>query len=96
MQWRHGTRFDSAPEAVAQHDIVTLAQFFHESRHIGEVVAVVRIAHDDVRTACACDARTQRRPITAFRHANHARAALFRDLNRTVRRPVIRDNDFAA
>src|SRR5260370_18780594 len=95
MQGRHGAWFDFAPEAVAHHDVVAFAQFFHESRHVGEVVAVVRIPHDNEWAAGSGDARAQRRAVPALRHANHARTVLFGNLNRAVRRPVIRHNYFA-
>jgi len=43
VERRHGAWFDFAPEPVAHHHVITFAQFFHESRHVAEVVAVVRI-----------------------------------------------------
>src|SRR5258708_29865155 len=47
VQRRHGSRFDFPAEPVAHHDVISFAQFFHEARHIREIVAVVRISHDD-------------------------------------------------
>src|SRR5260370_15206244 len=96
MEWRHGARFDSAPEPVAQHDVIAVAQFIHESWHIAEVVTVVRIPHDDKRAASPGNARAQCGAVSALRHANHARPALFRNLNRAVRRTVVRHNYFPA
>ena len=91
---RHGAWFDFAPEPVAHHHVVAFAQFFHESRHVAEVVAVVRIPHNDERAAGAGDARAQRSAVAPLRHANHPRSVLFRDSNRIVRRAVVRDDYF--
>ena len=92
VERRHGPWFDFAPEPVAHHHVIAFAQFFHESRHIAEVVAVVRVPHDDERTAGAGDARAQRSAVAALRHSNHPRSVLFRDSHRIVRRAVVRDD----
>ena len=81
MQRRHGAGLDFAPEAVAHYDVIAFVQFFHESRHISEVVAVIRIPHDDEKPARAGDASAQCRPVAALRDANHTRPVLFRNLN---------------
>ncbi len=94
VERRHGARFDFAPEPVAHHHVVAFAQFFHESRHIAEVVAVVRVPHNDERAARAGDARAQRSAVAALRHTNHLRSVLFRDSNRIVRRAIVRDDYF--
>ena len=96
MKRRHGPRLDFSPEPVAQHDVIALAQLFHESRHVAEVVAVVRVPHNNEGTSRAGDARSQCCAVPPLLHANHARAMLFRNLNRTVRRPVVRNHHFAA
>jgi len=94
VERRHGARFDFAPESVAHHHVVAFAQFFNESRHIAEVVAVVRVPHNDERAARAGDARAQRSAVAALRHTNHPRSVLFRDSNRIVRRAIVRDDYF--
>src|SRR5207249_10584749 len=58
VERRHGPWFDFAPEPVAHHHVIAFAQFFHESRHIAEVVAVVRVPHDDERTAARSEEHT--------------------------------------
>jgi len=92
---RHRPGLDAAAKAVTHHDVMAFTEFFNESGHFREVVAVVRIAHDDEWAARSGDAGAQGGAVTALGHANHSRAVLFRNLNRTVCRAVVGNDDFA-
>ena len=52
----HRAGHDPAPEAVAHHQVVALAQLLDERLDRREVVAVVGVAHDDVSAAGGGDA----------------------------------------
>ncbi len=93
---RHRSWFDLSREAIAHHNFVSFAPFFHESRHFAEVVAIVRITHDDERTARRANSGFQRRSVAALRHGDHPCTKCFRDFDRPVRRTVIRNHNFAA
>src|SRR5216683_3645197 len=95
VEWRHGAGFDAAAEAVAHDDVVAFPQFFHESRHVAEVIAVVGVAHDDECAMRGRNAGAQRGSITALRYADHTRSVLLGNLDRAVRRSVVGDDDFA-
>ena len=47
MEGGHGARLDAAGEAVAHDEVVAAAQRVDERAEVGEVVAVVGVAHDD-------------------------------------------------
>ena len=51
MQRRHGRFRDPAAKAVSHHDVIALAELFHEAVEVGEVVGIVAVAHDDIATA---------------------------------------------
>ena len=62
---RHRSRLDSPAEAIAHHDVVAFPQLLDEARNVGEVVTIVRIAHDDKRAACSGNSGTQGRAVAA-------------------------------
>ena len=65
VERRHGAGRDAAREAVAHHELVAGAQRCDEGIEIGEVVAVVGVAHDDVAAARRVDAAGERRAVAA-------------------------------
>jgi len=81
---------------ITHHHVVALPPHFHETRHFAEVVAVVRIPHDDECAARRRDSGAQRGAVAALLHANHTRAKLFCDIDGAVRRTVVSDDDLAA
>src|ERR1700734_2581534 len=93
---RHRPAFDLAATAISHHDVVALPPHFDEARHLAEVIAVVRIAHDDELPASGCNSSPQSRAITTRRHTYDACAKFFGDVGRSVRRTVVRNDNLAA
>lgn len=95
MQKRHRARANAAVEAIADHEIDPFAQFRYVSIEVQEVVAVVAVAHDHVAPARSRYARAQRRAVAPFRYVNNTGTLGAGKLNRTVRRSIVGDDDFA-
>ena len=95
VQGRHGARLNAAPEAVAHHQVAAFSQLLDERHEIGEVVAVVGVAHDDVPAAGGGDGPHERGAIAAYRDVDNARARTPGDLLRAIRAAVVADHDLA-
>src|SRR6266481_3922695 len=65
MPW-HRSRLDLSRKAIAHHHFISFAPFFHESRHIAKIIAVVRITHDDERAPRRANSGFQRRSVAAL------------------------------
>src|SRR6266480_1045975 len=78
MQQRHGALADAALEPVAHDQGVAFAQPCNKALQPTEVIAVVRVAHDDITAARGGDASGKRRPITALRDFHYASPGLLR------------------
>src|SRR5260221_3985391 len=61
----------SAGKAVPHHQVRPGAQFCDERIKTGEIIAVVRIPHDDEPPTRRRDAGPQRRAVAAFRSEEH-------------------------
>jgi len=72
VQGWHGTGLNAAQEAIAHHQLTSLAQFLQQSRHISEVVAAVGIAHDDISAARGADPAHQGTAVSFARDADNA------------------------
>src|SRR4030095_774281 len=74
---RHCTWFDCASargKAAAHDEIVTFAEFFHESPGLAKVVAIVSVAHDDPLATGGLDSAAKRIAIAFGCDVNDARA----------------------
>ena len=96
MQPRHGVRRDAAHETVSDHKIRSHLERRHERGEITEIIAVVRIAHDDVAAPGSTDSALEGASIPTLRHRDHPRTQLSGDLDRTVRTAVIGHHDLAS
>jgi hypothetical protein len=67
-------RSTAALQSATLNEIVALAQFRDEARKLREVVAVVGVAHHDVRPAGRRDPAHERTSVAALRNRHHARA----------------------
>src|SRR5262249_23678628 len=85
----------AAQEAVAHHQVVALAQPDEEVVEVGEIVAVVAIAHDDVAPARCADSGEQRAAVAAGGDVDYTRAPTARDLLRAIGAAVVGDDDLA-
>jgi len=56
MQRGHGTRHDSTAKAIPHHQFIALAQPLDESWDVREVVAIIRVPHNDILSACGSNA----------------------------------------
>ncbi len=95
VQGGHGARPYSALEAIAHHQVVSLAQLLHEGVEFAEVVTVVAVAHDDIGAAGGADARHQGAAIALCRHVDHRGAMLPGDRPRAIGAAVVGNDDFA-
>src|SRR5690606_36577601 len=90
----HGARGDAAGEAVAHDEGIAGAEPFDEGAEILEVVAVVRIAHDDIAAAGRFDAAHERGAIALFGDIDHTGAGFARNDLAAVARAVVGDQHF--
>jgi len=95
VEERHGTRRDAAGEAVADDDVGAAAQLVYKETEVGEIVAVVGVAHHHIAAAGRFDAAEQRSPVAALGNTHDASAELRGDPRRSVGAAVVGDDDFA-
>src|SRR6267378_3376215 len=95
VKQRHGAFADAAAKAVAHHQRIAFAQLAYEGIEAAEVVAVVRIAHDDVAAARGGDASCQRRTVAAPGDFDNAGPGTLRHEPRAVDRSVVGDQHFS-
>src|ERR1700730_14985380 len=93
---RHRAALDLPAESVAHHHVESLPPLLYESPYLAEIVAVIRIAHDDERPARSRNPGPQSGAISALPHSNNARAKFLSDLDGPIRRAVIRNHNFSA
>src|SRR5215467_1871802 len=84
VQERHRPRRYPAGKTVAHHEVIAGTQLGDEWIETGEIVAVVRVPHDDETPARRRHAGPQRRAVAAFRHRDDPRAAALRQSDRSV------------
>jgi len=85
----------SGRQAAAHHQLVTLPKLFHERLHVGKIVAVIRIPHQDPFAGGGLDSSAQGIAITLLSHRDDSRALFDGDLLRAVRAAVVGDDDFS-
>ncbi len=95
MRPGHRARLDPAQEAVADHEVIALAQLGDQRRDRREVIARVGIAHDHEPTLCGFDAADQGAAITLSLDVDDPHAELARDELRAVAASVVGDDDFS-
>ena len=86
---------DPALEPVATDEVISLPQAADEWLEVGEVVAVVGVAHDHPATSCCGNAACECGTVPALRDRDDASPELFRDLAGAVGRAVVRDHDLS-
>src|SRR5579871_1635981 len=96
VQKRHGPRRDSAFETIAHDHVESSAQFLDERGNRGEVVAIIRISHDDELASCRSNTAAEGTPVAPGRHLHHARSHAFRYFDRSILASVIGNQYFAA
>ncbi len=98
MQARHraGQHASAARlEAATLHEVVPLAEAFDERRRLAEIVAVVRIPHDDEAPARGFDPAHQRGAVPPAGDLHEPRAFGSRDCGGAVGAAVVSDHDLA-
>jgi hypothetical protein len=95
VQHWHRAAGDASAEAVADDDVVALAQLGDEGLEGTEVVAVVAVAHHDEGPARGAESGLERRTVAALRGDDHARAGRLRRRDRSIRAAVVDDDDLA-
>ena len=83
-------------QPAAHHQIEPLPELLHEAFDPGEIVAAVRIAHDDPFPAGRFNARAQGAAIALFLYGDDPRPRLSGDGRRPVGAPVVGDQHFPA
>src|SRR4029077_1162689 len=89
----HCARLDSAQEAIADYELVALAQLGDQRTDGREVVARISVAHDDEAALRGIDAADQGAAVPLALDVHHPRAQLARDQLRTVAAAVVGDDD---
>ena len=89
VQERHRPRFDPTAEAIAHHELITVAQTCEERAEVGEVVRVVGVAHHDIPAVGSVDPTEQGRPVATLRDIDDDCARITCELLRSVGRPVV-------
>ena len=98
MQGRHGAGPDASSAArkpTTLHEVETRAQLFEKPGDLAEIVAVVRVPHDDVTPARRFDAACQRAAITGLLDANDPCSESLGNLTRSIGAAVVSDDDFS-
>jgi len=93
----HGPRHDPAAtggEPAAHHQFIARLETFHKPVHLGKIITVIGIAHDDPFAPGGLDAAAQGVPITLGGDGHHARPELFRNRLGAIRAAVVCDEDF--
>jgi hypothetical protein len=94
----HRTREDASTagsEPATLHKVAALAQALDQRRKLAEVVALVGVAHHDEVSASGLDSSHERRAVPTLGNRHNASALRRRNLSRTVRAPVVRNDDLA-
>src|SRR4030095_13107574 len=68
VQERHCARLNSALEAIAHDQIEARSELFHEWFEVAEIVAVIRVPHDDVFASGRLYPAEERAAIAFLRH----------------------------
>ena len=82
-------------EPAALHQFGTMGEWREKAGDLGEIVALIRVAHEDVSTAGGADSPHQRPAVAWFCDVDDAGALARRELHRAVSTAVVRDNDFS-
>src|SRR5262249_37626391 len=77
------------------HQVVTLAQLLNERAQLREVVTVVGVTHDDVPRPGGVDPGTEGAAVPLHLDMDDAGPQPTRDLRRSVRAAIVRDDDLA-
>jgi hypothetical protein len=95
MMPRHCARTYPTFEPVPEHQVVSCSKALEKARELTEIVRFVGVADQNILAARRLDASHQRISITPLLDIDAAGARLTRDLNRPVRAPIVRHDDFA-
>ena len=95
VEWRHGSGFDFAAEAVAHDEIVALFEPGEEAGELAEVVTGVGVGHEDVFSVGGLDAGHEGRAVAADWNVDDAGAFVGGDFLRAVGAAVVGDDDLA-
>jgi hypothetical protein len=92
---RHRSGGDAALEAIPHHQLVAGPQRRDEGIEIGEVVAVIGVAHDDIAAKRRLDSGRERGAVATHGDGHDPRPLTLGDLPAAVGRAVVGDDDFA-
>jgi len=95
VQFWHRARFDAPREAITHHQFVSGAKLLHKGHQGHEIVAAVRITHDDIAAIRRFDPVPQRVAVATLRDINDPRTAFLGNLLRSIGAAVIRDQNLA-
>ena len=95
MQRRHGPLGNATPEAVSHYEIETSAKFVKKFGDLSEVVAIVRVGHEDIGSQSSGNTHSDGAAVTFFGRADDASSRCFGYFRGSIRRAVVR-NDYLA
>ena len=90
---RHRARLDAAQKAIADHQVVAVAQLRDQRGDGREVIAGVGVAHHDESSLRRIDAADEGAAVALALNLHHVRAELTRYQLRAVGAPVVGDDD---
>src|SRR5262249_39175429 len=96
VEGRHRPIFDAASKTVPDDQIITRLELLYKGVKRSEIVACVRIAHNDELASRSVDSHTQRVSIAALRDGDNPRTERFSDLAGPIIASIVGDNDLAA
>src|SRR5262245_57130353 len=94
MERRHRARFDSTLEAIPHDELLTGSQLSDKRAKSGEIIAVVRIAHDHEAPGGRLNPSDQRGTVASVGNANVPGAELLGQPLRFVSSAIFRDKHF--
>src|SRR5262245_28835697 len=94
MERRHRARFDSTLEAIPHDELLTGSQLSDKRAKSGEIIAVVRVAHDHEAPGGRLNPSDQRGTVASVGNANYASAELLGPLLRSVSPASVGDKHF--
>src|SRR5260221_514097 len=90
----HGTRSNLPFKPVSNYEVVSRFPLLNKFWRLGKIVAVIGVPHHNKIASRVLDSLPQCAAVSTRSSVHHSRAVRLGDLNRTVRRTVIGNDDF--
>jgi hypothetical protein len=95
MQRRHRTWLDTSSEAIANDEVTPTAKLVYERADVLEIIAIIRVRHDDEFTARSLNTGRKRGTVSSGSNANDARTKIGRDIPGGICAAIVGNDHFA-